>query len=173
VCVCGTCRRQRIIEHQIGDLTMRLVDLELKRIDERLKAESGKQVTQRMVMMTRKQDRLLYVCLYLLLNLAEDVSIERKMKKRGIVSYLTKVRASGDRALGVWWESREQGGYRAWLGSVQACCISFFLFGMCQPWCGGRETEMMRGGSVYVRRQGKHTRVHLLSGLPTCKKRGF
>jgi hypothetical protein len=70
---------------------MRLVDLELKRIDERAKEEAGKQVTQRMVLMTRKQDRLLYVCLYLLLNLAEDVSIERKMKKRNIVSYLTKV----------------------------------------------------------------------------------
>jgi hypothetical protein len=110
--------RQRIIEHQIGDLTMRLVDLELKRIDERLKEESGKQVTQRMVMMTRKQDRLLYVCLYLLLNLAEDVSIERKMKKRGIVSYLTKVLGQTSNVFGG--RSVNTG----WLCSAHACSCS-------------------------------------------------
>ena len=39
----------------------------------------------------RKQDRLLYLCFYLLLNLAEDVSIEKKMKKRNIVLYLCKM----------------------------------------------------------------------------------
>eukprot|EP00976_Prorocentrum_cordatum_P117972 1196393-Prorocentrum_minimum.AAC.3 len=42
------------------------------------------------MMVTRKQDKLLYVCLYLLLNLAEDVNIERKMKKRNVVVYLAK-----------------------------------------------------------------------------------
>ena len=30
----------------------------------------------------QKQDRLLYICFYILLNLAEDVSVERKMKKK-------------------------------------------------------------------------------------------
>lgn len=34
---------------------------------------------------SRRQEKLLYLCFYLLLNLAEDGSIERKMKKRNIV----------------------------------------------------------------------------------------
>ena len=33
--------------------------------------------------MLRKQEKLLYVCFHVLLNLAEDVEIERKMAKRG------------------------------------------------------------------------------------------
>mmetsp|Transcript_18523 Transcript_18523/g.35810 ORF Transcript_18523/g.35810 Transcript_18523/m.35810 type:complete len:776 (-) Transcript_18523:393-2720(-) len=83
---------QVISEHQVGDMTMRLIDLELKRADERSKGEEGKKIgAAKLEMMTRKQDRLLYVCLYLLLNLAEDVGIERKMKKRNIVVYLVKV----------------------------------------------------------------------------------
>lgn len=130
--------RQRIIEHQIGDLTMRLVDLELKRIDERLKEESGKQVTQRMVMMTRKQDRLLYVCLYLLLNLAEDVSIERKMKKRGIVSYLAKVWASANVNHVFRREIREQG----WMAVYRRAVAQLWVRER-QTWCGG-EAERKR-----------------------------
>ncbi|KAK3239306.1 Adenylyl-sulfate kinase (APS kinase) [Cymbomonas tetramitiformis] len=85
---------QVILEHQIGDMTMRLVDLELKRADEREKAEKEagkKESSKKTSMMTRKQDKLVYYCLYLLLNLAEDVAIERKMKKRNIVLYLVSV----------------------------------------------------------------------------------
>lgn len=33
---------------------------------------------------SRRQEKLLYLCFYLLLNLAEDVSIEKKMKKRNV-----------------------------------------------------------------------------------------
>jgi hypothetical protein len=86
---------QVLLEHQIGDMTMRLVDLELKRADEREKLEKKEPPTEakqrKAMMVTRKQDKLLYVCLYLLLNLAEDVSIERKIKKRNVVAYLAKV----------------------------------------------------------------------------------
>ena len=32
--------------------------------------------------MIAKQDKLLYICFTILLNLAEDFSIEKKMKKR-------------------------------------------------------------------------------------------
>ena len=35
-----------------------------------------------------KQERLLYLCFHVLLNLAEDPHVERKMKKRNICSYL-------------------------------------------------------------------------------------
>mmetsp|Transcript_10146 Transcript_10146/g.17438 ORF Transcript_10146/g.17438 Transcript_10146/m.17438 type:complete len:799 (-) Transcript_10146:291-2687(-) len=86
---------QVLLEHQIGDMTMRLVDLELKRADEREKLEKKEPPTEakqrKAMMVTRKQDKLLYVCLYLLLNLAEDVNIERKIKKRNVVAYLAKV----------------------------------------------------------------------------------
>jgi hypothetical protein len=37
---------------------------------------------KKMLGLIQKQDRLLYICFYLLLNLAEDVSIEKKMKKK-------------------------------------------------------------------------------------------
>ena len=30
----------------------------------------------------KKQDKLLFVCFHVLMNLAEDITIERKMKKR-------------------------------------------------------------------------------------------
>lgn len=36
----------------------------------------------------QKQDRLLYYAFYLLLNLAEDITIERKMRKLNVVEYL-------------------------------------------------------------------------------------
>ena len=44
---------------------------------------------QRLTM--RKQEKLLYVCFHVLLNLAEEPDIERKMTKRGIISYLTAI----------------------------------------------------------------------------------
>lgn len=40
---------------------------------------------RKMLALVQKQDRLLYLCFYLLLNLAEDVSIERKMERKNIV----------------------------------------------------------------------------------------
>ena len=43
---------------------------------------------RRVVTVRRKQERLLYLAFYLLLNLAEDVGTERKMKKRNVVLYL-------------------------------------------------------------------------------------
>ena len=43
-------------------------------------------------LLLRKQERLLFVCFHLLLNVAEDDRIERKMVKRKIVHYLVQVR---------------------------------------------------------------------------------
>jgi len=89
-----------ISEHQVGDMTMRIIDLELKRSADReveLKEmqQAGKKLseeqTQKLDKAERKQERLLYVCFYMLLNLAEDVTIERKMKKRNITVYLCKM----------------------------------------------------------------------------------
>lgn len=39
----------------------------------------------------RKQDKLLFVCLHVLMNIAEDVQIERKIVKRKCVQYLSAV----------------------------------------------------------------------------------
>lgn len=36
----------------------------------------------------RKQDKLLFVGFYILLNLAEDISVERKMIKKGLINSL-------------------------------------------------------------------------------------
>jgi hypothetical protein len=49
-------------------------------------AEGGAAPAERPVSSaSRRQEKLLYLCFYLLLNLAEDGSIEKKMKKRNIV----------------------------------------------------------------------------------------
>ena len=37
---------------------------------------------KKLLALIQKQDRLLYICFYLLLNLAEDINVERKMKKK-------------------------------------------------------------------------------------------
>ena len=37
---------------------------------------------KKLLALIQKQDRLLYICLYMLLNLSEDVEVERKMKKK-------------------------------------------------------------------------------------------
>lgn len=43
---------------------------------------------RKLITIIQKQDRLLYMCFYLLLNLAEDAAVERKMKRKGIVAHL-------------------------------------------------------------------------------------
>jgi Kinesin-associated protein (KAP) len=57
-----------------------------------MEASSGKanlsDNEKKLIAIIQKQDRMLYLCFYLLLNLAEDVSVERKMKKKNIVTLL-------------------------------------------------------------------------------------
>eukprot|EP00201_Polytomella_parva_P001957 CAMPEP_0175087588 /NCGR_PEP_ID=MMETSP0052_2-20121109/29914_1 /TAXON_ID=51329 ORGANISM="Polytomella parva, Strain SAG 63-3" /NCGR_SAMPLE_ID=MMETSP0052_2 /ASSEMBLY_ACC=CAM_ASM_000194 /LENGTH=860 /DNA_ID=CAMNT_0016359951 /DNA_START=75 /DNA_END=2653 /DNA_ORIENTATION=- len=99
-----------IMANQIGALTMDLVDLEIKRTEHRvmeegispamvaqkaLEASQGQvqlgEREKKLLALIQKQDRLLYICLYMLLNLAEDVEVERKMKKKNVVVYLVKM----------------------------------------------------------------------------------
>mmetsp|Transcript_6170 Transcript_6170/g.13429 ORF Transcript_6170/g.13429 Transcript_6170/m.13429 type:complete len:806 (-) Transcript_6170:755-3172(-) len=101
---------QIIMDNQIGALTMDLIDLEIKRTEHRAAEEgiSPAMVAQKaldaatgavqlhdrekkLLALIQKQDRLLYICFYMLLNLAEDVGVERKMKKKNIVVYLVKM----------------------------------------------------------------------------------
>lgn len=46
---------------------------------------------RKLITIIQKQDRLLYMCFYLLLNLAEDSAVERKMKRKGIVAQLLRM----------------------------------------------------------------------------------
>jgi len=90
---------QSLSEHQVGDMTMRVIELEAKRYEVRVREleqlkESGKSTEEAKSAFKRtnkKQEKLLYVCFHVLLNLAEDVNVERKMKKRKIVSLLCQV----------------------------------------------------------------------------------
>lgn len=45
-------------------------------------AGAGSDKERRLLAVSQKQDRLLYLCAYLLLNLSEDPDIERKMQKK-------------------------------------------------------------------------------------------
>lgn len=94
-----------ISEHGMGAKAIEIVDLEVKRAELREKEHpdfaqvarkmaEGKVLSDqqtKMMAVVRKQDQLLYLCFYLLLNLAEDPAVERKMKKKNIVVYLVKM----------------------------------------------------------------------------------
>ncbi|KAI9207591.1 kinesin-associated protein-domain-containing protein [Polychytrium aggregatum] len=95
-----------ITTNKIGDMCLRITDQELARFNlwvqdlRKLEAKlsshpdnSGlvrelEQEHQKFQTMIRKQDQLLFVAFHLLLNLAEDLKIEVKMVKRGIIKYL-------------------------------------------------------------------------------------
>lgn len=47
--------------------------------------------TQKSKVQSRKQDKLLFVAFYILLNLAEDLSIERKMIKKNLITMLSRM----------------------------------------------------------------------------------
>ena len=82
-----------ISENQVGDAAIKLIDLETKRADEYRELEAkglSEDKAAQLAVAYARQDRLLYVAFYMLLNLAEDTAIERKMKKRNIVAYLAK-----------------------------------------------------------------------------------
>mmetsp|Transcript_8017 Transcript_8017/g.22989 ORF Transcript_8017/g.22989 Transcript_8017/m.22989 type:complete len:794 (-) Transcript_8017:446-2827(-) len=99
-----------IMEQQMGALTMDIIDLEVKRSEHRAEQDgiSPDMVAQRamesrmgkvklsdherkLLGLVQKQDRLLYMSFYMLLNLAEDVTVERKMKKKNVTVYLVKM----------------------------------------------------------------------------------
>ncbi|KAI8609481.1 kinesin-associated protein 3 [Chytriomyces sp. MP71] len=98
-----------ITANKVGDMCLRITDQELNRFNiwsndihklEMKCAQSPDNATlskeldkehRKFQAMLRKQDQLLFVCFHLLLNLADDLSIEVKMVKRDIVRYLTTI----------------------------------------------------------------------------------
>ncbi|CAM9303160.1 unnamed protein product [Chrysoparadoxa australica] len=103
-------------QYRVGNITLKIVELEVKRLKHRLEekkkrqaeAERRAQVDQkqkvhchvggcrpqqdrdeaRMKIQAKHQDKLLFVSLHVLINLAEDSSVERKMIKRNLVEPL-------------------------------------------------------------------------------------
>ena len=101
---------QVVLQNQIGDMTMKLIDLEIQRAEYLEKQEGGSialltskawakkqnggvlsDKQERVLNIIFKQDRFFYITFYLLLNISEDVSIEKKMRKRSIVTYLSSM----------------------------------------------------------------------------------
>lgn len=115
-----------LLSNKIGDTTMKIVELEMKRYDmrrekeEQLRLESNSSHAQRLpdhLLVTTQylaagskpssgeekdrlkkltqfltnQERLLFVCFYILLNLAEDLNIELKMRNRRIIPLLIQM----------------------------------------------------------------------------------
>ena len=79
----------------MGDMVMKVIELETKRdalrkeeLQVKLKTlgrEEQEREQKKLRATEKKQDKLLFVCFHVLMNLAEDITIERKMKKRKTV----------------------------------------------------------------------------------------
>ena len=91
-----------LYQARVGNYVLQVIELEAKRYrvreHERQKQRQAggdpseeKEKEKRHRLMLRKQEKLLYVCFHVLLNLAEEPDIERKMAKRGIVGMLTSM----------------------------------------------------------------------------------
>ena len=89
-----------VVAHfQIGSLCMRIIEQEIKKFDAwkekkglskedgAKKSKSSKQLQQ----FASKQEQLLRVAFYLLMNIAEDTKVEAKMHKKGIVNLLLHI----------------------------------------------------------------------------------
>jgi len=85
----------RIVEHEIKRYVVRVKEYKQKAED--LQAAQGgaqyeemeqymRKEEKKLAVMVKKQEKVLFVAFHLLLNLAEDLQIERKMKNRAIIS---------------------------------------------------------------------------------------
>jgi len=83
-----------LIQNKIGDTCLRQINLENKRYDVRV-AEMNKSKDRdadlKLTRFLKRQEKLLYVCFYILLNLAEDINLEIKMVNRNITGLLLKL----------------------------------------------------------------------------------
>lgn len=89
---------ETMTQYKMGDMVVKVIELEVKRQQHRkddfekrkatLAGEELEKETKKLKITEKKQDKLLYVCFHVLLNMAEDINVERKMKKRGITKML-------------------------------------------------------------------------------------
>ncbi len=88
-----------LIQNQLGDATLKILEYQIGRFDLRYaefmeldkKSKDYEKELKKLNLMIAKQDKLFYIALTILLNLAEDFNIERKMKKRKIVTFLIRM----------------------------------------------------------------------------------
>ncbi|KAL0482488.1 kinesin-associated protein [Acrasis kona] len=81
-----------ITKFKVGVIVMKTIDYEEKRFNELMKELKAKNVNQdRLNLMLQKQEKLLYVCFHILLNLAENIEIEIKMKEKKIIPSLCRI----------------------------------------------------------------------------------
>lgn len=83
-----------IAEYKVGSICLDLVEYELRRHahwkEELSRTPDDERSRRKFVGLTRRQDQLLRVCLYLLLNVAEEARSEIKMVNRGLVPMLVE-----------------------------------------------------------------------------------
>ena len=89
---------ETMTSYKMGEMVFKVIELETKRalhrqeeFQKKSKTLLGEQLekeTKKLKITEKKQDKLLYVCFHVLLNMAEDINVERKMKKRGITKML-------------------------------------------------------------------------------------
>ncbi len=72
---------------QAGLNCLKVIEYEIKRA-EVMTQETQRGGEQALMMKLRRQDRVLYVCFHVLLNLAQDLNVERKMLKKGLIGPL-------------------------------------------------------------------------------------
>ena len=84
-----------VLSNRIGDTSMKVITLELKRYEVRVEEEKDKpkykkqgKLSKELTSFLQKQNRLLGVCFELLYHLSEDVLIEMKMKQRDLIKTL-------------------------------------------------------------------------------------
>ncbi|CAD8046643.1 unnamed protein product [Paramecium primaurelia] len=89
---------QILSEHQIGDITMKIIESQIQRFDLRyaeLMEKQGQpqqlQELKKLNLMIAKQEKLFYVGFTILMNMAEDPIIENKMRKRKIITFLLRM----------------------------------------------------------------------------------
>ena len=83
-----------ILEYQIHRYDTRINEFNEKK-HQISKVELEKEI-KKLNKVICKQDKLFYICLSILLNLAEDFQIEKKMKKRKILEYLIRMLERND-----------------------------------------------------------------------------
>ncbi|KAL4495141.1 hypothetical protein ABPG72_007248 [Tetrahymena utriculariae] len=91
--------------HKVGDATFKVIEYQIRRfdfsyaaymeIDPSNKAQQEREL-RKLNLMIAKQDKLFYISFTILLNLAEDYQIEKKMKNRKIVSILVRMLERND-----------------------------------------------------------------------------
>ncbi|OMJ87705.1 hypothetical protein SteCoe_10549 [Stentor coeruleus] len=91
-------------QNQIGDTSIKIIEYHIQKYDY-MKTELAKvkhdmeKEQKKFEILEKKQNKLLFLCFSILLNIAEDLQIERKIKKRKIISYLIMMLAKDNIAL--------------------------------------------------------------------------